>query len=88
MGHPNPLHVIPSPHCLCGHGCEDPLHFFFNCPRFDDIRLDMFNNISAVTQKPIDLKMLLHGDDSLELHANKRIFDSIHLYLKESKRFD
>ena len=52
------------------------------------MRLKMSNESTSITQSPINLDMLLYGDATLHLEANKRIFDSIHQYLKETKRFD
>ena len=83
----NNLHVIPSPRCQCGYGCEDPTHFLFNCPIHEEARLRMFSDIVSITHNPISLDMLLYGDNSLALYDNKKIFDSIHLFLKETKRF-
>ena len=84
----NFLHVIPSPECHCGYGIEDPTHFFFSCPSYAEPRLKMLNTITQVTPNPVTLDILLYGDDSLNLCDNKLIFDSVHLFLKETRRFE
>ena len=84
----NNLHVIPSPRCQCGYEFEDPRHFFFNCPIYQEPREKLFRDIAAITDNNIDLEMLLYGDNTLSFQNNKRIFDSIHLFLNETKRFE
>ena len=83
----NNLHVIPSPRCQCGHDCEDPSHFFFDCPLFDEHRVPMLNKILLITEGPIDIDLLLNGDNTLDYNENKRIFDSVHQFLKATKQF-
>jgi len=83
----NNLHVIPSPQCHCGHVCEDPQHYFFHCPLFNNMRDKMLDDIFQITNSPATLEILLHGDSLLDLHTNKRIFNAVHVFLKETKRF-
>ena len=48
----------------------------------------MINAITAVTSAVPDMDLLLNGDQSKNLDTNKIIFDSIHAYILESKRFE
>ena len=47
----------------------------------------MLNEILLITEGPIDIDLLLNGDNTLDYNENKRIFDSVHQFLKATKRF-
>ena len=79
------LHVADDPACACGAPIEDAYHFFFVCPLYDDIRVDLINSVSSVTI--CNLTKLLFGDDLLDLNDNMVIFDAVHLFLNQSMRF-
>ena len=70
--------LIPSPNCACG-AVENNTHFLLRCPRYDEIRVDMINTVTAVT--------LLHGNLNLSIDANQEIFKAVHKYICQSKWF-
>jgi hypothetical protein len=42
------LHLVnlkPSPACICGHGFEDCIHFFFKCPFYNEKKVILFNKL-------------------------------------------
>ena len=80
------LHVVDDPPCACGAPFEDAYHFFFNCPLYDDIRLDLLTSVTSVTI--CNLSNLLYGNNDLDLDQNKVIFDAVHLFIKQSLRFN
>ena len=80
------LHVVDDPSCACGVPVEDAYHFFFHCPLYDDIRVDLMTSVSSVTV--CNLSNLLFGDDALGLNENMVIFDAVHLFLNQSRRFN
>ena len=82
------LKVIPSPQCQCGYRVEDPVHYFFNCPLFTKARRILLGSIHSVTDVEVDVNTLLYGDPSLNMDINKQIFDSVHIFITDSHRFD
>ena len=79
------LHVVENASCACGALDEDVHHFFFECPNYLDLRMQLFNAIIAYTN--VTLETILHGNDKLSLGLNKAIFDAVHLYIERTERF-
>jgi len=79
------LHVIDEPMCDCGLEEENPTHFFFSCPTFTDIRLQLFNSISVYSH--VDIKVILEGNPDLNEEQNQSIFDAVHYFIEVSNRF-
>ena len=80
--------MLPSPQCECGYGIEDPEHYFFYCLRFQEQRFQMFSTIEDVTDSVLNVKILLYGDENLDLEGNKKIFDAVHAFITSTARFD
>lgn len=76
--------IIDSPLCECG-AVEDTCHYMTRCPRFDNIRQEMFNKISQICQPTLDI--LLFGSDQLSYEDNQEIFLAVHKFIFKSKRF-
>ena len=79
------LHVINSSQCPCGYHTENASHFFFHCPNYIDIRIQLFNVISCFCA--IDIKVILEGNDQLDSEKNETIFDAVHHFIIKSNRF-
>ena len=79
------LHVIPSPECSCGEGIETPYHFFTECKQFIDERENLIRSVTSLCN--FDLDNLLFGDSALPHKDNLLIFDAVHKYLEDTKRF-
>ena len=80
------LHVIDSPVCPCGYKCEDSNHFLLHCPLFHEDRLRMFIRIGLLGNFEITCSTLLYGSDDLDLVANKKLFDCVHVFIDSSGR--
>ena len=76
----NNLHVIPSSSCACGATNEDPAHFFFVCPLYSNLRIELHDKILPVST--FNLHTLLYGDKALKLSQNQYIFDAVHEFIK------
>ena len=77
-------HITDSPLCFCG-DTENTEHYFLSCPLYQNQRIDLNIAISRYTQ--VTMQVILFGSSTLPLHANKAIFEAVHKYIKESKRF-
>lgn len=82
----NNLHVIDSPVCPCGHPVEDAYHFFFECSLFTPQRVALFDSLVACPT--INLRTLLHGDDTLTNPENEYITHAVHTFIKDTNRFN
>ena len=80
------LHVKDSPTCACGSNTETAKHYFMDCPLFIDERRNLVNTVTQITE--FKLNTLLHGCPDLILQSNKHVFDAVHRYLKDTKRFE
>jgi hypothetical protein len=83
----NTLHVIDSPLCpSCGTGAnETAKHFFFNCNLFatqrDQLKQDLLPHI--INQ----VDHLLYGLPDSDHLVNTHVFDAVHKYIRDTKRF-
>jgi hypothetical protein len=76
--------ISPSPLCQCGI-VESNYHFFFECHRYADSRASFLNTISTICSAT--LQKLLNGDPNISDDANRRLFEAVHTYIRESRRF-
>ena len=81
------LRVINDPSCLCGARSENSFHYFMECPLLNDLRLDLFDSISTITDCHIDLDLLLYGNTELNLLSNQLMFTEVHKFIQLSNRF-
>ena len=59
------LHLVnlkPSPACICGHGFEDCIHFFLECPFYNENRAILFNKLKNYV---VTIELILAGDENL-----------------------
>ena len=80
------LKVVDSSACQCGCSDENAFHFFIDCELYIELRLDLFNAIAAYTT--VNIETILNGNSSLTLAQNHAIFDAVHNFITNSKRFD
>lgn len=79
-------HLFPSTVCSCNDNTiEDAEHFFFNCPKYSDIRLNLFHATRAF--HPLNIDKLLFGDVNATDSENFIIFSAVHNFIKRSLRF-
>jgi hypothetical protein len=82
----NDLHVITSPLCPCGSGSKETHeHYFFKCQLFDQERLELKTNLLPYVVN--DVNFLLFGIPNEEPNDNLHIFDAVHKYIRDTKRF-
>ena len=64
--------------CPCGFSRESAIHFFTQCPLYNDIRQELELSLLRVNARP-DIGTLLHvyGDSDLPLKANIKIFTAV-----------
>jgi hypothetical protein len=77
--------IVESPNCRCG-SIESTYHYFFECILYSNIRPQLFNIVSNLSQLSLDT--LLYGDASKSKNINLQIFTAVHEYILNSKRFD
>lgn len=80
-------HLIDNSSCVCGAPSEDLVHFFFQCPLYNDLRhhiLSIYNLLGYV-----NLQCLLCGIRNVHVpdQINTLILSHVNLYIKSSKRF-
>lgn len=76
--------ITDSPLCGCG-SIENTKHFFLQCPFYCEQRADLLASLSQFGI--ISLNLLLYGDNSLSLNTNVMIFERVHKYIRDTKRF-
>ena len=80
------LHVIDDPSCSCGAHIEDAEHFFLFCPNYNDIRVNSYTSFPDMNY--FDISTILYGNHDLPVEANKAVFEAVHKFMIDSKRFD
>ena len=78
-------HLSNQPRCRCGAQMETVAHYFLECPLYSIHRNSLREVIEQISQ--FQIQIVLHGDDSLSLDQNKDIFDAVHRFITDSKRF-
>ena len=53
--------------CVCGHGFEDCMHFFFECPFYNENRAILFNKLKNYI---VTIELILAGDENLTPNQN------------------
>ena len=79
------VHVIDDPSCSRGASLETTFHYFFDCPKYTVIRRNMIANVEV--NFPCTLKSILHGCNEVSYIENCAVFDAVHKFIIESKRF-
>ncbi len=69
--------------CSCSQDYEDAFHYFFWCPKFDNIRHKSYFYV-----KGFSLRDVLNGNNTASDQTNMDILRSVHLFIVTSKRFD
>ena len=76
--------ISDSPLCQCG-SVENAQHYFFHCRKYQVQRSELMNIVSQY-QTP-SLTILLYGNNSLSYEINTIIFEKVHKFILDSKRF-
>jgi hypothetical protein len=84
----NILHVIDDPNCPCGVGVEENAkHFFFNCPLYNVQRVELMSNLLPLVINDTETDSLLFGLPDEDHVTNLLIFNAVHNYIRDTKRF-
>ena len=78
-------HLSLDPYCNCGNEIEDTEHLFFNCPKFIDTCILLFN--ATRNLHPLNTDKLLKGDINLTSQESTTIFIAFQNYIKNTGRF-
>ena len=79
-------HLTDNKACECGSDNETAEHFLLTCPLYDNIRMDTINTIPDFNT--LDVDCLTNGCRNGTTIANKQIFQKVHEYILQTKRFD
>ena len=78
------LHVVNTDRCECG-APETAEHYFFQCPSYHNEREVLLGSITDLM--PITINNILFGNSSYSLDTNKSMFEAVHQYIIDTKRF-
>ncbi len=92
--HLHNYNLSPTPNCEHCDTPETPTHYFLECNKYFVPRVEMFDIIESImisnNMNPanigIQLKWLLHGNDTFSHSDNVKIFDSVHSYIRKTDR--
>ena len=76
--------ISDSPLCRCG-AIENAFHFFLNCQQYADQRAEFIRTVSQHTT--VSLQIILFGGSILSFQIQTFIFEAVHKYIRDSKRF-
>ena len=76
----------PDPTCSCQVEPENAEHYFLRCHKYTIQRLVLFNSLRNFL--PLRLEILFYGNPNLTEPENEIIFESVHIFIKNSNPFD
>ena len=71
--------------CRCSDESEDAEHFFFMCSNYNYDRVTLFQ--STRNYHPLNINILLFGDENLTDEDNTNIFTAVQTFIKDTRRF-
>ena len=83
-----------NPICSCGLDVETTCHYLLHCPNFTNERSILLNIVSTINESSLTscdasiVKLLLNGDESLDLETNTLILNATVDFILSSGRFD
>ena len=78
--------IIQDASCSCGHLRENELHFVFECNLYTGHRAKLHQTI--IRHAPFNLQTLLYGEVNVNYDIKREIFETVHLYIECTSRFD
>ena len=82
------VNIVNDQSCICGFFREDAHHYFFECARYVNLRVNLFDHLNWLPNDcNLDLKLITCGNDSLTNEQNEQIFKHVFEYIKKSNRF-
>ena len=87
------IHAASSPNCVCGGTRECTAHYFLNCPKYNNKRLSLIEDLTQITNKNVSswnasekLNLILHGKN-LDTTGSRQVARCVFKYIKDTKRF-
>ena len=83
-----------NPICSCGLDVETTCHYSHHCPNFTNERSIILNIVSTINESSLTscdasiVKLLLNGEESLDLETNTLILNATVDFILSSERFD
>lgn len=78
------IHVVNNPMCSCGSPYEDAIHYFMECPKYQNERTNLYSKLVNID---INIETLLFGNDDYSDNQNSAIFEDVRVYIRQTKRF-
>ena len=78
-------HLSPSSMCRSSDESEDAEHFFFRCSNYNYDRVTLFQ--STRNYHPLNINILLFGDENLTDEDNINIFTAVQTFIKDTRIF-
>ena len=79
-------HLRERPFCSWCNVIENAKHYFFTCNQYRNESLIYFEAVRDF--QPLNIKLLLFRNDTLNNASNTTLFRAVHEYIKNTKRFD
>ena len=85
---------VEDPFCAVCETVEDTEHFLLHCRSFTLTRVDLIQSVSSIftnfsnLSRKMKVRLLLYGDDKLDLKSNRIILEKAGDYIIKSKRLD
>jgi len=81
--------LVPSASCSCGYKNECSEHFLLYCNKFNLLRNNMLIELNMLDMRglPVNIDILLFGNDDLSVEINTFIFSCVQKYIKDTRRF-
>ena len=73
-------HISENPNCQCNEDIEDVKHFLLDCKLHTSSR-------DKYIPSNTSLENLLYGNPNLNTRTNMEIFESVALFIEDTKRF-
>ena len=80
------MHIIDNAQCICGNPREDEMHYFFDCPLYVIPRTILREKLLLLGN--FNLRTLLFGIEESTMIVNSAIFEAVHDFIDETKRFN
>ena len=83
-----------NPICSCGLDIETTCHYLLHCPNFTNEKSTLLNIVSTINENNLTscdatfIKLILYGDESLDLGTNTLILNASVNFILSTERFD
>ena len=78
------ISLIDSPACDCGHPCEDDIHYFMECPRYNQARKDI---TCVIPLEAWNINTIYRGSPRYDIKLNETICITVQRFITSTARF-